>query len=164
MILSCIHLPALVLTNNAIVNSYPDAKNGMPAVNNATLKESVSIPENEQQKCHKKRIDLELAHARFIRPSRALSAASSAEVRNDLSIRMSLFSDCISCRISPIKATVRIKYPSTPVTKPGQVIYVDILPAVSVDSLSPKSYFQLFNYGVCLFQVYQGNWYALQKC
>jgi len=31
--------------------------------------------------------------------------------------------------------------PSTPVTKPGLVIYVDVLPAVSDDSLNPKSYF-----------------------
>jgi len=115
-------------------------RNGMPIANNATLKQSVSIPEYEQQK-HKKKIDLELAHARFIRPSRALLAASSAEVWNDLSIRMSPDSDCISCRISTMKATARIKHPSTPVSKPGQVIYLDILPAVSDDSLTPKSYF-----------------------
>jgi hypothetical protein len=36
-----------------------------------------------KQQNHKKRIDLELAHARFVRPSRALLAASSAEVWND---------------------------------------------------------------------------------
>jgi transposase InsO family protein len=116
-------------------------KNGMPVANNATLRQSVSIPEHEQQKSHKKKIDLELAHARFIRPSRALLAASSAEVWNDLSIRMSPDSDCISCRISTMKATARIKHPSTPVSKPGQVIYLDILPAASDDSLTPKSYF-----------------------
>jgi hypothetical protein len=40
-----------------------------------------------------------------------------------------------------MKATARIKHPSTPVSKPGQVIHVDILPAVSDDSLTPKSYF-----------------------
>jgi hypothetical protein len=113
----------------------------MPVANNATLKQSVSIPENEQQKSHKKRIDLELAYARFIRPSKALLPASSAEVWNDLSIRMSPDSDCISCRISTMKATARIKHPSTPVSKPGQVMYVDILPDVSDDSLTPKSYF-----------------------
>jgi hypothetical protein len=54
---------------------------------------------------------------------------------------MSPDSDCISCRISTIKATARIKHQSTPVTKPGQVIYVDILPRVSVESLTPKSNF-----------------------
>jgi hypothetical protein len=116
-------------------------KNGMPAANNATLRQSVSIPENEQQKSHKKKIDLELAHARFIRPSRALLAASSAEVWNDLSIRMSPDYDCINCRIFAMKATARIKHPSTPVSKPVQVIHVNILPAVSDDSLTPKSYF-----------------------
>jgi len=87
-------------------------KNGMPVANNATLRQSVSIPENEQQKSHKKKVDLELAHARFIRQRRALLAAFSAEVWNDLSIRMSPDSD-----------------------------YVDILPAVSDDSLTPKSNF-----------------------
>jgi hypothetical protein len=40
-----------------------------------------------------------------------------------------------------MKATARIKHPSTPVNRPGQVIYVDILPAVSDDILTPKSYF-----------------------
>ena len=63
------------------------------------------------------------------------------EVWNDLTIRMSPDSDCISCRISTIKATARIKHQSTPVTKPGQVIYVDILPPVSAESLTPKSHF-----------------------
>jgi transposase InsO family protein len=87
---------------------------------------------------------LELAHARFIRPSRALLAASSAEVWNDLSMTMGPDSDCISCKISTMKATARIKHPSTPVSKPGQVIYLDILPAVSDDSLTPKSYFPAF--------------------
>jgi hypothetical protein len=83
-------------------------KNGMPVANNAKLKQSVGIPEHEQQKSHKKRIDLELAHARFIGPSKALLAASNAEVWNDLSIRISPDSDCISCRISTMKATARI--------------------------------------------------------
>jgi hypothetical protein len=54
---------------------------------------------------------------------------------------MSPDSDCISCRISTIKATARIKHQSTPLTKPGQVIYVDILPPVSAESLTPKSHF-----------------------
>jgi transposase InsO family protein len=40
-----------------------------------------------------------------------------------------------------MKATARIKHPSTPGSKLGQVIHVDILPAVSEDSLTPKSYF-----------------------
>jgi hypothetical protein len=67
------------------------------------------VPENVKQQSQKKRIDLELAHARFVRPSRALLSASSAEVWNDLTIRMSPDSDCISCRISTIKArAVRI--------------------------------------------------------
>ncbi len=76
-------------------------KNGMPVANNATC-----YCEARWQS-QKKRIDLELAHARFVRPSRALLAASSAEVWNDLSIRMSPDSDCISCRISTIKAQDR---------------------------------------------------------
>ena len=76
---------------------YLDAQDGMPVASSAPLKQSVSISETEQQKSHKKRINLELAHARFIRPSRALLAASSAEVWNDLFIRMSPYSDYISC-------------------------------------------------------------------
>ena len=116
-------------------------RNGMPVANNATVKQFTTVPEDLKQQSQKKRIDLELAHARFVRPSRALLAASSAEVWNDLTIRMSPDSDCISCRISTIKATARIKHQSTPVTKPGQVIYVDILPPVSADSLTPKSNF-----------------------
>ena len=85
-------------------------KNGMPVANNATVKQFTIVPENVKQQSQKKRIDLELAHARFVRPSRALLAASSAEVWNDLTIRMSPDSDCISCRISTIKATARIKH------------------------------------------------------
>jgi hypothetical protein len=54
---------------------------------------------------------------------------------------MSPDSDCISCRISTIKATARIKHQSIPVTKPGQVIYADILTPVSVEHLTPKSNF-----------------------
>ncbi len=115
----------------------------MPVANNATVKQISTVPEEVKQQNQKKRIDLELAHARFVRPSRALLAASSAEVWNDLSIRMSPDSDCISCRISTIKATARIKHQSTPVTKPGQVIYVNILPPVSAESLTPKAIFQL---------------------
>ncbi len=114
-------------------------KNGMPVANNATVKNFTTVPEDMKQQSQKKRIDLELAHARFVRPSRALLAASSAEVWNDFTIRMSPDSECISCRISIIKATVRIKHQSTPVTKPGQVIHVDILPPVSAESLTPKS-------------------------
>jgi hypothetical protein len=78
---------------------------------------------NEQQKSHKKRIDLELAHARFIRPSRALLTVSSAEVWNDLSIRMSPDSDCISCRISTMKAIARIKHPFTPVARAISLLF-----------------------------------------
>jgi hypothetical protein len=104
---------------------------------------------------------LELAHARLIGPSRALLAASRAEVWNDLSIRMIPDSDCISCRISTMKATARIKHPSTPVSKPRQAIYVDILPAVSDDSLTPKSYFPALLILVeCLFQVHKSNWFV----
>jgi hypothetical protein len=118
-------------------------KNGMPVANNSTLKQSVSIPEKEQWRSHKKRIDLVLPHARFIRLSRALLAAYSAEVWSDSSIKMSPDSACISCRISTMKATAGIKHPSTPGSKPGQVINVDILPALSDDSLPPKTFFQL---------------------
>ena len=71
-------------------------KNGMPVANNATVKQFSIVPENVKQQSQKKRIDLELAHARFVRPSRALLAASSAEVWYDLTIRMSPDSDCIS--------------------------------------------------------------------
>ncbi len=116
-------------------------KNGIPVANNATVKQFTIVPEDVKQQSQKKRILLELAHARFVRPSRALLAASSAEVWNDLTIRISLDSDYISCRTSTIKATARIKPQSTPVTKPGQVIYVDILPPVSAESLTPKSHF-----------------------
>ncbi len=91
-------------------------KNGMPVANNATVKQFSIVPENVKQQSQKKRIDLELAHARFFRPSRALLAASSAEVWNDLTIRMSPDSDSISCRIYTIKATPRIKHQSTPVS------------------------------------------------
>jgi hypothetical protein len=116
-------------------------KNGMPVANNATVKIFTTVPEDMKQQSQKKRIDLELAHARFVRPSRTLLAASGAEVWNDLTIRMSPDSDSISCRISTIKATARIKHQSTPVTKPGQVIYVDILPLVSAENLTHKSHF-----------------------
>ncbi len=85
-------------------------KNGMPVANNATVKKFTTVPEDAKQQSQKKRIDLELAHARFVRLSRALLAASNAEGWNDLTIRMSPDSDCISCRISTIKATARIKH------------------------------------------------------
>jgi hypothetical protein len=116
-------------------------KNGMPVASNDTVKKNATVPEDVKQQSQKKRIDLELVHARFVRPSRALLVASSAEVWNDLTIRMGPHSDCISCRISTIKATARIKHQSTHVPKPGQVIYVDILPPVSAESLTPKSHF-----------------------
>jgi hypothetical protein len=116
-------------------------KNGVPVANNATVKKFTTVPENVKQQSQKKRIDLELVHARFVRPSRALLAATNAEVWNHLTIRMSPDSDCISCRISTIKATARIKHQSIPVTKPGQVIYVDSLPPVSAESLPHKSNF-----------------------
>ena len=74
----------------------------------------------------KKRIDLELAHARFVRPSGLLLAASSTEAQNDLSFKMSHDVDCINCKISTIKATARIKHQSTPITKPRQVICMEI--------------------------------------
>ncbi len=54
-------------------------KNGMSVANNATVKKFTTVPEDVKQQSQKKRIDLELAHARFVRPSRALLAASSAE-------------------------------------------------------------------------------------
>ncbi len=75
-------------------------KNGMPVANNSTVKQFTTAPEDMKQQSQKKRIDLELAHARFVRPSRALLAASSTEIWNDLTIRMSPDADCISCRIS----------------------------------------------------------------
>jgi hypothetical protein len=58
-------------------------KNGMPVANNATVKKFTTISEDVKQQSQKKRIDLELAHDRFVRPSRALLAATSAEVWND---------------------------------------------------------------------------------
>ncbi len=64
-------------------------KNGMPAASNATVKKFTTVPDNVKQQSQKKRIDLELAHVKFVRPSRALLAASSGEVWNDLTIRMS---------------------------------------------------------------------------
>jgi hypothetical protein len=117
-------------------------KNGMPVANNATVKKctTTTVPEDVKQQSQKKRIDLELAYARVIWPSRFLLAASNAEVWNDLTIRMSPDSDCISCIISTIKAT-EIKHQSTPVTKLGQVINVEILPTVSAERLNPKSHF-----------------------
>jgi hypothetical protein len=42
-----------------------------------------TVPEDVKQQSQNKQIDLELAHARFVRPSRALLAASSADVWND---------------------------------------------------------------------------------
>jgi hypothetical protein len=47
-------------------------KNGMLVVNNATVKKLTTVPEDVKQQSQKKKIDLELAHARFARPSRAL--------------------------------------------------------------------------------------------
>ncbi len=91
-------------------------KNGMLIAKNATIKHTSTVPDNVKQQSLKKWFDLELAHARFVRPSRALFVASSSEDWNDLTIEMSLDSDCISCRISTIKATARIKYQSTPIT------------------------------------------------
>jgi hypothetical protein len=116
-------------------------KNGMPVADNATVKSFATVPDDVKQQSQKKRIDLELAHARFVRPSIALLAASSAELWNDLTIRISPESDCISCRIFTTKATAWIKHQSTPFTKPGQVIFVDILPPDSAESLTPKSHF-----------------------
>jgi hypothetical protein len=116
-------------------------KNGIPIANNATVKKFTTVPEDVKQQSQKKGTDLELAHVRFVRQSRSLSAASSAEVWNDLTIRMSHLSDCISGRITTIKAIARIKHQSTPVAKSGQVIYVDFFPLVSAESLTPKSHF-----------------------
>ncbi len=85
-------------------------KNGIPVANNVTVKQFTTVP------------------------------VSSAEVWNDFTVRMSPDYDGISCRISTIKATARIKHQPPPVTKAGKVIYVDILPPVSAESLTPKSH------------------------
>jgi hypothetical protein len=117
-------------------------KNGLPVANNATVKKFTTVLEDVKQQSHAEEdIDLELAHVRFVRPSRDFLAASSAGVWNDLTIKMSPDFDCISCRIFTIKATARIQHQSTPVTKLVQDIYVDILPTVSAESLTPKSNF-----------------------
>ncbi len=55
-------------------------KNGMPVANNATVSKFTTVPEDVKQQSQKKRIDLELGLARFVRPSRAFLAASRAEV------------------------------------------------------------------------------------
>jgi hypothetical protein len=81
----------------------------------SSLSDLFTVPENVKQQSQKKMIDLELANARFVRPSRAFLAASSAE-DNDQTIRMSSDSDCISCRTSTIKATARITHQTTPIT------------------------------------------------
>jgi hypothetical protein len=112
-------------------------KNGMPLAKIDTVKKFTTIPVDVKQQSQKQSNGLELTHARLVRPSRALLAASSAKVWNDLAIRVSLGSDYNSCRISTIKATARIKHQSTLITKPGQVIYVDILPPVFSESLTP---------------------------
>jgi hypothetical protein len=93
-------------------------KNGVPAANNDTMKKFTTVSEDVKQQSQKKRIDLELAHAGFVRTSRALLAASSVEGWNDLAFGMSPDSDCISCGISTIRGRARIKHQSTPVTKP----------------------------------------------
>ncbi len=43
-------------------------KNGTPVANNATVKQFSTVPEDVKQQSLKKRIVLELAHARFVRP------------------------------------------------------------------------------------------------
>jgi hypothetical protein len=50
-------------------------KNGMPVANNATVKNFTTVPEDVKHQSQKKRIDLDLANASFVRPSRALLAA-----------------------------------------------------------------------------------------
>jgi hypothetical protein len=57
------------------------------------------IPKDEDYGLMASTIDWELAHDRSVRPSRAFLAASGVEVWNDLTIRVSLDSDCVSCRI-----------------------------------------------------------------
>jgi hypothetical protein len=84
-------------------------KNGMLVANNSTVKKFTTVLEHVKKQNQKKRIDLELAHARFVRPS-CLFAAFSAEIWNDLIIRMSPDFDCISCRISTITATIHTCY------------------------------------------------------
>jgi hypothetical protein len=55
-------------------------KNAMPVAKNALVQKFTTVPEDVKQQSQKKRIDLELAHAGFVTPSRALLVASSAKV------------------------------------------------------------------------------------
>jgi hypothetical protein len=66
-------------------------------------------------------------------------------------LKMSPDSDCISCRMSTIKAIARIKHQCTPVTKPGQAIYADTLPPIFAESHPKEPFSSPVDIGGCLF-------------
>lgn len=109
---------------------------------NTTFHPKSTIPESQQhdKKNQCKQVALESLHAGHgHRSCRALLAASNHNVWGDVVIFMSPDTECISCCISMVHATACKSHPATPTSKPGELIYMDILPAASDRGLTPKT-------------------------
>lgn len=112
---------------------------------------------------NKKRLSLELLHKRLgHRKCRTLLAASEHNLWEDVTVRMSPETGCLSCGISTIRSTGRNKEPHTGATAPGEYVFMDILHPVIVTGLTPNTSYAFylllvdaFSRYVCIYPDYQ---------
>ena len=127
---------------NGISFSYSAHSDASTA--NSLVTQGTPVPSTKQldRKRGKRRLTLELLHKRLgHRNCRCLLAASEQDVWADTTVRMATEEECVTCQISTIKAADKNKMPHTPMTKPRQTIFMDILHLQSGSHLTPDSTF-----------------------
>ncbi len=103
---------------------------------------SVPSARHREHTTNKKQLSIELLHTRLgHRKCRTLLAASEHNLWEDVTIRMSPETGCLSCGIATIRSTARNKEPHTVAVAPGEYIFLDILhPTTAVGLTSHTSY------------------------
>jgi hypothetical protein len=86
-----------------------------------------NVPAYRNKDNNKKRLPLELLHQRLgHRKCRTLLAANKHQLWEDVAIRMTGETGCLTCGIATIRSRARNKEPYTGATQPGEYLFLDI--------------------------------------
>ena len=73
------------------------------------------------------------------RSLKAVLAGDNNGVWSDIKVNTDKSDECVPCDIATIQKKTRTTFPVTPVTKPGEAIYLDIISPLSKESIAPSS-------------------------
>jgi hypothetical protein len=106
---------------------------------------SVPSARHREHNTNKKRLSLELLHTRLgHRKCRTLLAASEHNLWEDVTIRMSPETGCLSCGVATIRSTACSKEPHTAAVTPGEYIFLGILHPTTAVGLTPHTSYAFY--------------------